>query len=105
VRAMKPDATLINTARGGLLREREIYDVLRERTDITAVLDVLESEPVSRNDPLLSLPNVIVSPHIAGSQGLECRRMGEFVIAEYNRWINGESLLGRITQEDLVRRA
>lgn len=105
VRSMKPGATLINTARGGLLREDEVYAALRDRTDVTAVLDVVAQEPIRIGDRLLSLPNVIITPHIAGSQGVECRRMGQFAIAEYDRWRAGTVLQGQISPADFAQRA
>ena len=94
--AMKPGAVFINTARGGVVHETEMLQVLRRRPDIFAVLDVVQSEPVTLTSPLLALPNVVVTPHIAGSLGPECRRMGRFMIAEARRYLAGESLQGEV---------
>lgn len=69
VASMKPNAVLVNTSRGEVVREDELVEVLRERKDITYATDVLAGEATGAhlNSPLLSMPNVIVTPHIAGT--------------------------------------
>lgn len=62
---MKPTAYFINTARGGLVREQELVEALREGLIAGAGLDVLCSESISPEDPLLQMDNVIVTPHAA----------------------------------------
>ena len=64
-KAMKHTATLINTARGGLVNERDLYEALRERVIAGAGLDVFEKEPPSPDNPLFKLDNVILTPHIS----------------------------------------
>lgn len=104
-RMMKPLSSFINTARGAVVREEEMIDVLRERQDITAVLDVTSPEPPREGSPLYDLPNVILTPHIAGSMGHECRRMGEYAVEGFLRWQRGEPMLWQITRERLERLA
>ncbi|HYD85769.1 MAG TPA: NAD(P)-dependent oxidoreductase, partial [Opitutus sp.] len=99
--AMKPGATFINTARGLLVRENELIDVLKTRPDLHAVLDVMESEPPPPESPLFSLPNVVMTPHIAGSIGTECRRMGTMILDEVQRYLAHEPLRGEVWQEQL----
>ena len=65
-RKMKPNAWLINTARGGVVNEADLDRALDEGLIGGAVLDVLE-EPVSKESPLLVRDNVMLTPHIAGS--------------------------------------
>ncbi|MEJ0068486.1 MAG: hydroxyacid dehydrogenase [Pseudomonadota bacterium] len=63
---MKPTAYLVNTARGGIVNEADLAAALTAGKLAGAGIDVFEREPVDTNHPLLKLPNVIVSPHIAG---------------------------------------
>lgn len=85
LRAMPYGGTFLNTGRGAQVREQELLTVLRERPDLTAVLDVTDPKsPVGKSD-LAKLPNCWLTPHIAGSLGMECRRMGEIMLEEYRR--------------------
>ena len=63
VALMKPGAYLINVARGQIVDEQALYAALRDRRIAGAALDVFEQEPVDPTNPILSLDNVIVSPH------------------------------------------
>jgi phosphoglycerate dehydrogenase-like enzyme len=98
-RLMKPNASFINTARGAVVREDEMIDALRERSDLFALLDVTYPEPPAEDSPLLTLPNVIITPHIAGSMGEECRRMGRSMVDELERWLAGEPFKHCVTRE------
>jgi phosphoglycerate dehydrogenase-like enzyme len=105
VRSMKPDTTLINTARGGVLDEPGLIDVLRERPDLFAVLDVTEPEPPVPGSPLFSLPNVVVTPHLAGSLGQERRRLGRVVAEELDRYVRGLPLAFEVSRAAFARAA
>lgn len=61
--AMQQDAVLVNIARGGLIDQQAMYEVLSERKDLFAALDVFENEPLTADNPLWKLDNVAVSPH------------------------------------------
>jgi phosphoglycerate dehydrogenase-like enzyme len=99
--SMKRGATFINTARGSVVRETEMIAVLRERPDLYAVLDVTEHEPAEPDDPLFTLRNVVLTPHIAGSVGLECRRMGRMIVDEVERYLSGQPLEGEVLRDQL----
>jgi len=98
IASMKPGATLINTSRGAVINETEMIAVLKDRPDIWAVLDVTHPEPPVADSLLWTLPNVILTPHIAGSMGNECRRMGRVVVDELIRFLNHEPLRFAISQ-------
>lgn len=102
---MKPHATFINTARGPIIVEEDLVNVLRARPDLTAVLDVCEYEPPRPGSALFTLPNVVLSPHIAGSHAGEVRRLGRYMVDELERYVRGEPLRWRITRELAVRLA
>jgi len=101
LQSMKQGASLINTARGGLIDEPGMISVLRERSDLSAYLDVLSPEPPSRDNPLLSMSNVFITPHIAGSLQTECRRMGQIAVEECRRFLSGEPLMWQVTEKML----
>lgn len=86
------NATFINTGRGATVAEPEMISVLRERPDLTVLLDVTWPEPPESDSLLFSLPNVWLSPHIAGSVGDEVLRMADFCIEEFCAWEKGEAL-------------
>jgi phosphoglycerate dehydrogenase-like enzyme len=105
IESMRPGATLINTARGALVREDELVNVLRRRPDLQAVLDVTDPEPPSAGSALLRLPNVVHTPHIAGAIGLERRRLGRGMIQELRRYIRNEPLRWELKREQVDRMA
>ncbi|MBA7624807.1 Glyoxylate/hydroxypyruvate reductase B [subsurface metagenome] len=73
--AMKPSAILINTARGGLVDPKALYDALKSKKIHAAAIDVTEIEPIELDDPLLTLDNIIIAPHIAGASALSRLKM------------------------------
>jgi phosphoglycerate dehydrogenase-like enzyme len=90
--AMKPGATFINTARGRLVQEPGMVEVLVKRPDLIAVLDVTHPEPPVEGSPLYYLENIVLTPHIAGSLGGECQRMGRLMVDELDRYLAGQPL-------------
>ncbi len=105
IASMRPGTTLINTARGAIIREPEMIEVLAARPDLTALLDVTYPEPPVPDSPLWSLPNVFLTPHIAGSIGDECHRMGSFIVDELERFLRGDPLLGVVRAENIKNTA
>ncbi|MFY1668556.1 hydroxyacid dehydrogenase [Plantactinospora sp. WMMB334] len=86
--AMPDGATLINTARGCLVDSDALVAELRTGR-IDAVLDVTDPEPLPPHHPLWDLPNVLLTPHVAGSIGNELLRLGERVVVELERLAAG----------------
>jgi len=87
-RSMKHGAVFINTARGRIVKEDEMIEALQQRP-IFAFIDVTDPEPPASESPLYDLPNVFLTPHLAGSGGDETRRQGRCVLDELTRFLNG----------------
>jgi phosphoglycerate dehydrogenase-like enzyme len=102
---LKPGATLINTSRGDVVDEPALVALMRQRTDLTAVLDVTDPEPPRPDSELFDLPNIVLTPHLAGSYGPECARMGALAVDELERWCRGEPLQHELTREQAVNLA
>ncbi|MES2308439.1 MAG: hydroxyacid dehydrogenase [Verrucomicrobiota bacterium] len=102
---MKVDATFINTSRGAVVHEEGMIEALQERPDLWALLDVTHPEPPVENSPIYTLPNIILTPHIAGSVGLECVRMSDWMHDELQRWLRGEKLVYEVTENQIARMA
>lgn len=98
---MKTGATFINTARAELVLQNELIDVARRRADLQFVLDVVTPEPPEPASPLYELPNVVLTPHLAGSVGPECRRMGRFMVDELKRYLRGHPLAGAVSADTI----
>ncbi len=91
LRLMKDGAALINTARGALVDEAALIAELMTGR-IHAVIDVTDPEIPASGSPLYSLPNVFLTPHVAGAVGAERLRLGQMAIEEIERFIAGEKL-------------
>jgi phosphoglycerate dehydrogenase-like enzyme len=103
--ALMPDgATLINTARGGLIDAAALEAELG-RGRLFAVLDTTEPEVLPPHSPLYELPNVFLTPHIAGSLGRETERLSDYIVGEVERFARGVSLKYLVRREQLPRLA
>ena len=102
---MRRGATFINTGRGAQVVEEDLVRVLRERTDITAILDVTHPEPPVEKHPFYSLPNCILTPHIAGSLGCETQRMASYMEEEFCRYLRGDECKWEVSSQMLVTMA
>ena len=103
--SLRPGATFINTGRGRTVNEVDLVAVLRERPDLTALLDVTFPEPAPPDSPLWSLPNAIVTCHIAGSIQDETRRMVDYCLEEFECYVAGEPLRYAVTPAMLATMA
>ncbi|MGE5222150.1 MAG: 2-hydroxyacid dehydrogenase [Omnitrophica WOR_2 bacterium] len=89
---MKPSAILINTARGPIVDQAALYAALRDGKIAYAALDVTDPEPLPADDPLLSLPNLIIVPHIASATVTSRTKMCLMAIQNLVAGLNGEKL-------------
>lgn len=105
IASMKDGATLVNTSRGAVIAEDELCEVLSSRPDLSAVLDVTYPEPPAPDSLLRSLPNVVLTPHIAGSMQSEHARMARLMADELRRFVVGEPLRYGIDREMLAKMA
>lgn len=95
--SMLTNASFINTGRGATVDEPAMIEVLRARQDITAVLDVTDPEPPKDGSALYELDNVVLTPHIAGSQTNEFWRMADYMIDEARAMREGRALKYEVT--------
>ncbi len=93
--AMKPAAYLINLARGGVVDQAALLMALQEKRIAGAALDVFEEEPLPAGHSFWKLPNVIVSPHIAGMSNYYNERAMDLFIENCKRYLAGSPLLNR----------
>ncbi|MFE4835417.1 hydroxyacid dehydrogenase [Arthrobacter sp. NPDC056691] len=98
--AMKDHATLINTARGSLV-DTAALEAACGAGRLHAILDVTEPEPLPAGSVLYDLPNVVLTPHIAGSLGTETRRMSDAALDDLERYLTGQALVAEVVSEDL----
>jgi phosphoglycerate dehydrogenase-like enzyme len=96
LRAMKPGAVLVNVARGGLVEEAALVEALRSGQLRAAGLDVFEQEPLPADSPLWSLPNAILTPHIAGITPAYEERLMALFAENLRRYVDGRKLLNLV---------
>ena len=101
-RRMPFGGTFINTGRGAQVNEADLITVMRERPDLTALLDVTHPEPPAADSELYKVPNIQLSSHIAGSINNEVIRMADYMIDEFSRWDKGESLKYQVFENMLI---
>lgn len=97
--AMKPTATLLNIARGGLIDEKALAAALAAKKIRAAVLDVFEEEPLPKSSPLWALENVIISPHVAGNNTQYNERAAALFSENIRRYREGRPLLNQVNRE------
>jgi glycerate dehydrogenase len=91
-RTMKPNALLINTARGGLVEDNALIEALQEGLIAGAAIDVLREEPPVNGSPLLelNLPNFIVTPHVAWASNEAVQALADQVIDNIEAFVDGQ---------------
>jgi phosphoglycerate dehydrogenase-like enzyme len=93
LRIMKPTAYLINTARGGIVRQEALLRALKEGWIAGAALDVTTPEPLPAESELWSLPNIIIHPHTAGASPTVDDAKVSLFCENVRRYIQGQPLL------------
>ncbi|MET7324600.1 hydroxyacid dehydrogenase [Streptomyces sp. NPDC005549] len=99
---VRDGGVLINTSRGALVDPEALTDELVSGR-LHAILDVTEPEPLPAGSALYRLPNVFLTPHIAGSQGTELERLGRIVVEELERLVAGLAPRHQVLHADLAR--
>jgi D-3-phosphoglycerate dehydrogenase len=102
LKRMKPTAYLINTARGGIVEEKALYDALASGKLAGAGLDVFEQEPPPPGHSLFELPNVIVAPHVAGVTREAVDRMSEQTARNILSALDGEPIRQNVINQDVL---
>jgi phosphoglycerate dehydrogenase-like enzyme len=101
--ALPPGATFINTARGALVDHAALEQACL--AGLHAILDVTDPEPLPRSSVLYELPNIMITPHAAGSLGAETRAMTASTLTELERYAAGLPPLAAVTAESLELQA
>ncbi|MGG1551304.1 hydroxyacid dehydrogenase [Paenibacillus ferrarius] len=97
---MKDDAVLINTARGSVIDEEALAAELRKGR-LFACLDVTDPEPPQANHPFRTLPNVILTPHLAGAVNNGLHRIAKAVVNDLQAYLDGRPLRGEVLAEQM----
>lgn len=99
---MADDTVLVNTARGWLI-DHEALEAELVSGRLRALIDTPHPEPLPPQSPLYDLPNVVLTPHIAGAQGNELRRLSDLAITEIERFTAGQPPLHPVQQTEMER--
>ena len=100
--SMPRNGVFINTGRGRQIDEPGLIAALKNRPDLTAILDVTHPEPPNADSELYTLPNVFLTPHLAGSTNDECHRMADYMLEELERYLAGQPLQYPVLEEYLI---
>jgi len=100
-RSMIDSAVFINVGRGRQVNENDLITVMKERPDLTALLDITWPEPPVDGSELYTLPNVELTGHLAGSKASELIRMADYMIEDFLRFEKGEPLLHAVQPDQL----
>ena len=102
---MKKDAVLINTARGSLIDENALAEHMKAGNLKYACLDVYDPEPPAKDSPLRGIPNIILTPHIAGVSTNGRRKIGMHVVSELELFLAGKTMECEVTRDMLATMA
>lgn len=100
---MKPTAYIVNTGRGPLINEKDLYEALKNNRLAGAALDVLEQEPPQKDNPLLALENVIVTPHAAFYSEESYIDLRRKAVQEVKRVLSNQPPLNQVNKSASVK--
>jgi glycerate dehydrogenase len=89
---MKPTAYLINTSRGPLVKDADLAEAVQQGKPGGAALDVITTEPIAANNPLLRAPNITITPHVAWAALAARRRLMQITAENVAAFITGKSV-------------
>ncbi len=99
---MKRTAFIVNTARGGIIDEKALYDALKSNRIAGAALDVFDQEPTPQDNPLLTLPNFIAAPHVAGVTREAVDRMGVAAVENILSVLDGKPIRDNVVNKEVL---
>jgi D-3-phosphoglycerate dehydrogenase len=99
---MKRTAFLVNTARGGIVDEKALYDTLKANRIAGAALDVFVEEPTPKDNPLLTLRNFIAAPHVAGVTKEAVDRMAIVAVQNILSVIDGKPNTENVVNKEVL---
>ncbi len=100
-RKMREDALFINTARGGLVNYKDLYYALKNNLIKHAAIDVYDIEPIKKNNPLLHLDNITLTPHIAGADKNSVHNGVRMVVNDIKNFLDGKKIVSCVNPEVL----
>jgi D-3-phosphoglycerate dehydrogenase / 2-oxoglutarate reductase len=99
---MKRNAFIVNTARGGIIDEKALYDALKANRIAGAALDVFVEEPTPQDNPLLTLPNFIAAPHVAGVTREAVDRMAVVAVQNILSVFDGKPIRDNVINREVL---
>jgi D-3-phosphoglycerate dehydrogenase len=99
---MKRTAFIVNTARGGMIDEKALYNALKDNRIAGAALDVFDQEPPPQDSPLLTLPNFIAAPHVAGVTREAVDRMGVAAVENILSVLDGKPIRDNVVNKKVL---
>jgi len=93
LKKMKKSSFLVNTARGGVIKEKDLISALKRKIIAGAALDVFENEPIGKNHPFVKMDNVVIAPHIGSSTAETRKKMAELTVKNLELALSGKKLI------------
>ena len=101
---MKSTAIFINMARGGVVEQPALYEALNNKTIARAAIDVTDPEPIPMSDPLLTLDNVVITPHVGSASEATFKNMGLMAVRNITAALTGGAPETPVNPEALQNR-